>query len=75
MDAQMTGYVLDYNFALPTVRVVADTESGFIIINQSEFDPKVHVEYSEQAAKPKKGAAKKTDDGTGTEQVADSASQ
>lgn len=48
----------------PTTRIKADNEQGFIIINESDFDPKKHALFEEplpdgkpaKAAKPKKDA-------------------
>lgn len=48
--------------ALPTVKVVSDeTEHGYIIINESDFDPAVHARYeapTEGASKSAKRATK-----------------
>ena len=38
-----------------TVRVVADNDQGFAVINESDFDPAVHTLYEEKA-QPKKAA-------------------
>ncbi len=31
----------------PTVKVKADNDDGFIVINESDFDPKVHKRFEE----------------------------
>lgn len=38
--------------ALPTVRIKVDTELGYMIINESDFDPEIHVLF--ETEKPKK---------------------
>jgi len=37
--------------ALPTVRVQAETKSGFMTINESDFDKRVHKLYKEPEVK------------------------
>lgn len=47
---------------LPTVTIVADNKKGRKIINESDFDPKVHTKVGDKPAKKaadKKPAAKK----------------
>lgn len=50
------------NETLPTVRVKADNDHGFAVINESDFDPKKHTLFVEAgkseapAAKPVKRA-------------------
>ncbi len=34
----------------PTVRTVADNEQGYVVRNESDFDPEVHTLYEEPAA-------------------------
>lgn len=31
----------------PTVRVKCDNEQGFYVINESDFDPEIHVSFSD----------------------------
>lgn len=33
----------------PTVRTVADNEQGYVVRNESDFDPEVHTLYEEPA--------------------------
>ena len=39
---------------IPTVKIEADTEAGFAVINEADFDPKKHKPFTEQKARPKK---------------------
>jgi hypothetical protein len=41
---------------LPTIKIEADTELGYIIINQDDFDPKEHTPI--EMAKSKEGKVK-----------------
>ena len=42
----------------PTVKIEAESESGYSIINEADFDKKVHKLYKAPAKKPAKKAAK-----------------
>jgi|GEM_PF-2946130 len=49
---------------VPTVKIVANNKTGFIVINQADFDPAKHVEYDPAAPvaqnlSPPKALAKK----------------
>lgn len=47
----------------PVVKVVSpiskDNDQGFILINESDFDPKVHKKFAAKKAAKKKAAKKK----------------
>ena len=45
---------------LPTVKVVADNEQGYMVINEADFDDKAHTLY-EEPKEPKKAKGKKAD--------------
>lgn len=48
------------NETCPTVRIKADNEQGFSILNESDFDAGVHELYTESTeAAPKKETASK----------------
>jgi hypothetical protein len=39
---------------LPTVKIVADGQaSGYVIINEADFDPKQHVRFDDAPPSPK----------------------
>ena len=40
----------------PTVRVTADNEHGLIVINESDFDPSVHVLFDPEVSAPEAAA-------------------
>ncbi len=43
--------------ALPTVKIAAPgSESGYVVINESDFDASTHKKYEEQSALPDKFA-------------------
>jgi hypothetical protein len=42
---------------LPTVKI-SDGHGGFIVINESDFDPKIHKKYEESAAEPEETLTK-----------------
>lgn len=47
--------------SIKTVRVVSeDTEAGFIRINESDFDPKVHEKFEDDSEEGAEGYAKMT---------------
>ena len=44
-----------------TVQIVSPAKSGYTIINEADFDPKLHTKFGEKAkpaAKPKKAPKK-----------------
>ena len=41
------------NETLPTVRVKADNDHGFAVINESDFDPKKHTLFDADASAKK----------------------
>lgn len=40
----------------PTVRVTADNEHGFIVINESDFDPHEHEHFDPEVSAPEAAA-------------------
>ena len=42
---------------LPVIRIVADTPEGYAIINEKDFDPKLHKRWTD--AKPKSATTNK----------------
>ena len=40
----------------PTVRVTADNEQGFMLINESDFDPNEHEHFDPEASAPEAAA-------------------
>lgn len=48
------------SFEVPTVKVVAKSERGWRIINQSDFDPSVHQVYGKAAGPSAAEAAEGT---------------
>ena len=42
---------------LPTIKIKADSALGYVIINQSDFDPKHHEPYHEPELGPKEGTS------------------
>jgi len=53
----MSAEMIKREFQHPeTVMVKADNDAGYIIINNDDFDPKVHKEYKGKVAAPGEGA-------------------
>lgn len=51
-----------HKMTVPTMKVVANTSSGFKIINQCDFDPEVHRAYlPKKTTKAKRGRTSKHD--------------
>lgn len=42
---------------LPTIRIIADTSEGYAIVNEKDFDPKLHKRWTD--AKPKSATSHK----------------
>lgn len=45
--------------ALPTVKIKADSEYGYAIINEADFDAAAHTLWSDAPAEPAEKPAKK----------------
>ena len=43
---------------LPTVKVACKNEQGYMIINESDFDPKVHKKFGAKKVTKKKATKK-----------------
>ena len=64
---------------IPTVKIKADTKLGYMIINESRFDKRIHKLYEEKPAPPsetpaegeksKRGGSKKDKDNSGADKA------
>ena len=43
---------MEEQMALPTVKIKADTQYGYMLINESDYDAKIHELYEDVDQKP-----------------------